>query len=81
MLRLFDGLHRKLTAQPAVLVQFLWVDGLPGYLSLERDGVPQTTALAIEGGRIARIYITRNPDKLSQVARILAARGSATPLH
>ncbi len=31
----------------------------------------------IEGGRIARIFITRNPDKLSQVAGILAVRGLA----
>lgn len=74
VLRLFGGLYRKHARQPAVLVQPVWVDGLPGYVSLERDGVPQTTALAIENGRITGIYITRNPDKLGQIARILAAR-------
>ena len=41
-----------------------WIDGLPGYVSRERGGILQTTALAIEDGRIAAIYITRNPDKL-----------------
>jgi RNA polymerase sigma-70 factor (ECF subfamily) len=81
VLRLFDGLYRKLVAQPAVLIQPRWIDGLPGYISLERDGVLQTTALAIEDGRITGIYITRNPDKLSQVARALVTNGSTPLLH
>jgi RNA polymerase sigma-70 factor (ECF subfamily) len=54
---------------------------LPGFVGLERDGVLQTTALAIEDGRITGIYITRNPDKLTRVARALATHGPATPLH
>jgi RNA polymerase sigma factor (sigma-70 family) len=81
VLRLFGGLYRKLVSNPAVLVQPIWVDGLPGYVSLERDGVPQTTALAIEDGRITGIYITRNPDKLGQIERILAAQGRSTRPH
>ena len=81
VLRLFGGLHRKLTIQPAVFVQAMWIDGLPGFASLERDGVLQATALAIENGRITGIYITRNPDKLGAVARALAVRGPATPMH
>ncbi|MCE3289766.1 MAG: hypothetical protein K0R83_1778, partial [Caulobacter sp.] len=32
-------------------------------------GTLQTTALEIEDGRIVAIYITRNPDKLTAVAR------------
>jgi RNA polymerase sigma factor (sigma-70 family) len=81
VLRLYEGLFRKLTAKPAVFVQSVWIDGLPGYLSYERDGVLQTTALAIEDGRITDIYITRNPDKLSQVAGRLALRGPETAVH
>ena len=50
----------------------VWVDGLPGYVSRERGDVLQTTALAIEDGRITAIYITCNPDKLRHVARGLA---------
>lgn len=80
VVRMFSGFYRKL-AGPAVLIQFLWVDGLPGYVSLERDGVPQTTALAIEDGRVAQIYITRNPDKLGEIERILAAQGRSSRLH
>lgn len=81
VLRLFGGLHRKLVSKPAVLVQPVWVDGLPGYVSLGRDGRPQTTALAIENGRIIGIYITRNPDKLGQIERILAAQGRSSRPH
>lgn len=70
VLRLFAGLTRKLT-EPAVFVRSTWIDGLPGYVSYDRDGVLQTTAIAIEDGRITAVYITRNPDKLSQVMRTL----------
>jgi RNA polymerase sigma-70 factor (ECF subfamily) len=81
VLRLFAGLHRKFKAEPPVFVQSIWIDGLPGYVSLERDGVLQTTALAIEDGRITGVYITRNPDKLGQLAKQLAIPAPASPLH
>ncbi len=71
VLRLFDGLTRKLTAQPAQFIQPMWIDGLPGFVSRERDDVLQTTALEIENGRITAIYITRNPDKLGQITKAL----------
>lgn len=67
VVRLFGGLHRKLAVRPAVLIRPAWIDGLPGYLSRERDNVLQTTALDIEGGRIVGIYVTRNPDKLRRL--------------
>lgn len=41
-----------------------FVNGLPGFVTMEADGEIQTTALEIEGDRIVAIYITRNPDKL-----------------
>jgi RNA polymerase sigma-70 factor (ECF subfamily) len=81
VLRLFEGLYRKFKVEPAVHVQWTWIDGLPGYISRERDGVLQTTALSIEDGRITAIYITRNPDKLSKIAKALAASGPMTPLN
>jgi len=37
--------------------------------------VLQTTALAIEDGRIVDIFITRNPDKLVRVAALLDLSG------
>ena len=46
------------------LVRFASVNGLPGFVSIEADGHLQTTALDLRDGRIATIYVTRNPDKL-----------------
>jgi RNA polymerase sigma-70 factor (ECF subfamily) len=46
------------------LVRAGFVNGLPGFVTLEADGVLQTTALDIEDGKIAAIYVVRNPDKL-----------------
>lgn len=61
-LRLFAGLRRK-NAPTAQLLRTAEIDGLPGYVSIDR-GVFQTTALDIRDGKIAAIYIVRNPDKL-----------------
>lgn len=55
-------------ATPALLLRPARVDGLPGFVSLERGGVLQVTALDIRAGRIAGISVTRNPDKLRHVA-------------
>jgi RNA polymerase sigma-70 factor (ECF subfamily) len=46
------------------LVRAGFINGLPGFISLEADGEIQTTALEIEDGKIAAIYVMRNPDKL-----------------
>lgn len=66
LLRLFTGLARKVGDG----MEFLGgttIDGLPGFVS-RMGGAIQTTALEIEDGRITRIYITRNPDKLTGLA-------------
>jgi RNA polymerase sigma-70 factor (ECF subfamily) len=48
----------------AQLVRYAFVNGLPGFVTREADGVLQTTALLIEHGQIVAIYVMRNPDKL-----------------
>jgi RNA polymerase sigma-70 factor, ECF subfamily len=48
----------------STLVRAGFVNGLPGFVTLEADGELQTTALDIEDGKITAIYIVRNPDKL-----------------
>jgi RNA polymerase sigma-70 factor (ECF subfamily) len=45
------------------LVRYGFINGLPGFVTVEQD-VMQTTALAIEDGKISAIYVTRNPEKL-----------------
>jgi len=41
-----------------------FTNGLPGFVTIEQDATLQTTALQIEDGEIAAIYVMRNPDKL-----------------
>ncbi|MDQ0468499.1 sigma-70 family RNA polymerase sigma factor [Labrys wisconsinensis] len=55
------GLFR---ANGSKLVRTGFVNGLLGFVTLEADGELQTTALDIEDGKIAAIYVVRNPDKL-----------------
>lgn len=51
----------------STLVRAGFVNGLPGFITLEADGEIQTTALDIEDGKIAAIYVVRNPDKLKHL--------------
>lgn len=70
-LRLFAGLRRKV-APTAQLLRTAEIDGLPGYVSIDR-GIIQTTALDIRDGKIAAIYIVRNPDKLRHLTADLGS--------
>ena len=65
LIRLYLGLSRKLGSQTEFLGH-ITIDGLPGFVS-RVGGHMQTTAVEIVEGRIAAIYITRNPDKLTGV--------------
>ena len=49
------------------LVRVVFVNGLPGFVSVEDDGQLQTTALEVNDGMIGAIYVTRNPDKLKHL--------------
>ncbi|GAA5232709.1 sigma-70 family RNA polymerase sigma factor [Verticiella sediminum] len=62
--RFFVSLARKGLVSTAPVVRETVIDGLPGFITRELDGVLQTTALWIEQDRIQGIYIVRNPDKL-----------------
>jgi RNA polymerase sigma-70 factor (ECF subfamily) len=63
---LFVSVERKQVAPPTLL-RTAMIDGLPGYISVDRDGVLQTTALDVQDGKISAIYIVRNPDKLAHL--------------
>lgn len=72
ILRLFAGLARKQPPGSSRLVALRRIDGLPGLVTLEPDGLLQTTALQIEDDRIRAIYVMRNPDKLARLGRSFA---------
>ena len=54
---------------PPVLNKGL-INGLPGFVTLEKDGMVQTTSLDIEDGRIVGVYVVRNPEKLRHLAHL-----------
>lgn len=66
--RAFAAIARRLRLYPGKLVRFATINGLPGFVTRESDGVLQTTALLIEDSRIRAIYVMRNPDKLRHLA-------------
>jgi RNA polymerase sigma-70 factor (ECF subfamily) len=71
VIRLFEGLARKAAYRPRLLRNVM-IDGLPGFVSIDRGEVLQTTALEVRGEKITALYIVRNPDKLRHVEAILA---------
>lgn len=64
VLAVLAALARLLAHHPGTLVGYRMINGLPGFVTREADGILQTTALQIEGDRVAGIYVVRNPDKL-----------------
>lgn len=66
--RLFAALARKAEGSGPLWARPMVINGLPGFLTVEQDGQLQTTALDIVDGRIANIYIVRNPHKLTHLA-------------
>lgn len=57
-------LAREFKKSPSILVRYAFIDGVPGFVTLEEGGIVQTTALEIEQEKVVAIFITRNPDKL-----------------
>ena len=68
--RFFAGINAKLAHRDkrTTLFRPVMINGLPGYLSLERGETLQATALDIRDGRVHAIYIVRNPDKLRHLS-------------
>lgn len=71
VMKVHTGLARLFAKTGSELVRVGWINGLPGFVSLEGDGMIQTTALEIEDGRVVGIYVVRNPEKLERIERRL----------
>jgi RNA polymerase sigma-70 factor (ECF subfamily) len=48
-------------------VRFTRFNGMPGFATIEHDGLPQIMSLEIQDGKITAIYVMRNPDKLRHI--------------
>ena len=66
VLALLAGLAKRF-GTTSRLVRFASINGLPGYVTIEADGLLQTTAFDIRDGRIVAVYVMRNPDKLGHI--------------
>jgi RNA polymerase sigma-70 factor, ECF subfamily len=64
VMKVHENLAAQFLTNGSRLVRAGFVNGLPGFITLEADGELQTTALEIEEGKVVAIYIVRNPDKL-----------------
>ncbi|MCQ4159331.1 sigma-70 family RNA polymerase sigma factor [Roseomonas sp. GC11] len=65
VIRFFCALSRKSGGVLPPVLHLGRINSAPGYVTLEADGLPQTTALEIRAGQIVAIYVVRNPEKLS----------------
>lgn len=52
-------------------VQTMYLNDMPSVVIMEADGMPRTISLDIQDGKIAAIYIVRNPDKLRHIQALM----------
>ncbi len=67
VLRLHARLAQIFAAQMSRIVRYGFINGLPGFVTMEQGNILQTTALQIEDGKVAAVYVVRNPDKLRHI--------------
>jgi RNA polymerase sigma-70 factor (ECF subfamily) len=67
VMQLHASLARLFARMMSRIVRYGFINGLPGFITIEEDDTLQTTALQIDGGKIVAIYIMRNPDKLQHL--------------
>ncbi|MDB5306127.1 MAG: polymerase subunit sigma [Gemmataceae bacterium] len=66
--RLFLGLAKR--APAGVEVRPARVNGQPGWVTLFRGQVFNVTTLDVVDGRVASVFVVRNPDKLARVGAV-----------
>ena len=67
VLKVQTGLARYFAEHMSRVIRYGFINGLPGFVTMEHGGTLQTTALAIEDGKVVAIYVMRNPDKLQHL--------------
>ena len=67
ILRFFEGITRKDAGLSTSQLRTATVNGMAGFVVREEDGLIDTLAFEPQNGRIAAIYIVRNPEKLRHV--------------
>jgi RNA polymerase sigma-70 factor, ECF subfamily len=67
VMKLHEYLAAQFRSNASKLVRAGFINGLPGFVTMEADGEFQATALDIEDGKVTAIYVVRNPDKLKHL--------------
>jgi RNA polymerase sigma-70 factor (ECF subfamily) len=68
-LRLHASLASIFAENMSRMVRYGFINGLPGFVTIELGETLQTTALQVEDGKIVAIYVMRNPDKLRHLGQ------------
>jgi RNA polymerase sigma-70 factor (ECF subfamily) len=68
VMRVYAGFAAVYAVSRSRLVRYGFINGLPGFITVEQGDILQTTALEIERESIVAVYIVRNPEKLRHVA-------------
>jgi RNA polymerase sigma-70 factor (ECF subfamily) len=71
VLELHVSLARLFAKTRSQLVRYDFINGLPGFISIEQGSILQSTALHIEDEKIVAVYVTRNPEKLQHLRNIV----------
>jgi len=67
IVRFYAGLARKAPGPVAQVIYRGPIDGLPGIVTREADGLLQAVTLDIRDGLVTAVYVIRNPDKLAHL--------------
>lgn len=70
--RLLTGYARR----PPPVFRAALVNGAPGLVGRDADGVLSVLALTVDGGRITAIDVIRDPGKLTRIAGLLDSAAS-----
>ena len=68
VIRMFATFASVYAVSRSRLVRYGFINGLPGFITIERGDILQATALEIEHEGVVAIYVMRNPDKLRHIA-------------
>jgi RNA polymerase sigma-70 factor (ECF subfamily) len=68
VMRMFATFASVYAVSRSRLVRYGFINGLPGFITIERGDILQTTALEIAHEGVVAIYVVRNPDKLRHMA-------------
>jgi RNA polymerase sigma-70 factor (ECF subfamily) len=77
--RLIEGLSRKLHEQAAPTFAVTEINGQPSFVIMANGEIYSTMTIETDETHITGIYVMRNPDKLTRVARDLTTPASPSP--